>query len=165
MVVFGRIINSLLTWEKPKQLQKNLPLCHFAHHTYHMDSPGIESEQQWWEAGDKRPDKYTRQEVKRTVFWDVMLGGMVQKGGGMFSQTARCHRQENLYSPTKFGINHDNDFIPMGHLAWLSIFYDTYVEIRERHRNSAALLQLYEVRPVACCNSELTSETITVLGQ
>ena len=50
---------------------------------------------------------FTRKEVKRNVFWNVMSAGMAQKKGQLFSQTARCHRQENFYSPTKCGLNHD----------------------------------------------------------
>jgi hypothetical protein len=38
---------------KPKYLGgKNLSQCHFVHHKFHMDSPGIEPGPPWLEAGD-----------------------------------------------------------------------------------------------------------------
>jgi hypothetical protein len=36
---------------KPKYSGKNLSQCHFVHHKYHMDWPGIEPEPPRWEAG------------------------------------------------------------------------------------------------------------------
>jgi hypothetical protein len=32
---------------KPKYSEKNLSQCHFVHHKFHMDRPGIETEPPW----------------------------------------------------------------------------------------------------------------------
>jgi hypothetical protein len=41
-----------LTGKNPKYSGENLSQCHFIHHKYHMNWPGIEPGPPQWEAGD-----------------------------------------------------------------------------------------------------------------